>query len=340
MGDSVWKPIPLSYFTTMAIHMFDLSAAKVFGVEEAVILKNIIFWLKKNKANNKHFKDERTWTYNSMAAFAAQFEYFTPKQIRRILDNLVKKGILVTGVYNKVKYDKTKWYAVENESILEHENYDFCKWYEERKSLCPNGQTSRPNRQNKTPKRAKQNAQIGEPIPDSLTYNNTDVYLITNVIKGEEKIGDVAKEFETYGEPEPLKKEKKKTPPSSASTPPRPATLEHQMLEAYAAFMEQKGIPISRNEKGHVKFQPREYKSVKQWADWASGMPNASDTLNDWQQFLEAAWATGDKWLLANFEPNILYSKRTNIVTAIGAKQAKAKELMKSDGFIENLLGW
>ena len=184
------------------------------------------------------------------------------------------------------------------------------------------------------------------------TYKNTidnstnnKIISITNVIDREseknEKIGEAAKEFETYGEPELIsKKEKKKTPPSSASTPPRPANIEYQMLEAYAQFMEQKGIPVSRNEKGHVQFDKRAFKSCKDWAVWASGMPNATDTLNDWQQFLEAAWATGDKWLLANFEPNILYSKRTNIVAAIGSKQAKAKELMKSDGFIENLLGW
>lgn len=162
-----------------------------------------------------------------------------------------------------------------------------------------------------------------------------------NEFSAGEKIGDVANEFETYGEPEPIsKKEKKKTPPSSAGTPPRPTNIEYQMLEAYAQFMEQKGIPVSRNEKGHVQFDKRAFKSCKEWAVWASGMPNATDTLNDWQQFLEAAWSTGDKWLLANFEPNILYTKRTNIVTAIGSKQAKAKELMKSDGFIENLLGW
>lgn len=180
---------------------------------------------------------------------------------------------------------------------------------------------------------------ITETTPEITSKNISYTFSENEFSEGE--IGEVAKEFETYGEPSPLiQKEKKKAPPISASTPPRPATLEHQMLETYAAFMEQKGIPVSRSKSGHVQFDKRAYKSMKDWAAWAEGMPNATDTLTDWQQFLEAAWATGDKWLLVNFEPNILYSKRTNIVTAIGAKQAKAAEALKSDGFIEKLLGW
>ncbi|NBW22436.1 MAG: hypothetical protein EBR82_82255, partial [Caulobacteraceae bacterium] len=201
------------------VHSFKLSAAKAFGVEEAIMLNNLIFWVKKNQTNGRHFNDGRTWTYNTLEAFTLQFEYWTLKQIRRILDNLEKSGVIVTGRYNKKGYDKTKWYALFSEDMTADE-FDFYEWA---KSHCPNGQTNCPNGQKKLPKRANQNAQTGSPIPDTLPDSISDVSFSNE--KGfreieRENIGDVAAEFEAFGEPAPLKAQKKQTPPKLRGTPP------------------------------------------------------------------------------------------------------------------------
>lgn len=53
----------------MKPHSFNPLLAKEVGIECAILLYNIEFWIEKNKANNKHFYEGRYWTYNSTKAF-------------------------------------------------------------------------------------------------------------------------------------------------------------------------------------------------------------------------------------------------------------------------------
>ena len=96
-------------------HCFIVSDAILYGIEEAILLHNIKFWVRDNKANSKNFYDGRTWTYNSAKAFSKIFPYWTTRKISRLLDSLEKKGAIVSGNYNKAKYDRTKWYALSQE---------------------------------------------------------------------------------------------------------------------------------------------------------------------------------------------------------------------------------
>lgn len=96
-------------------HSFLIEDAKKYGVECAVLLKNIRFWLDKNIANSKHIKEERVWTYNSAKAFKELFPYLTERQIRIRLEKLEAAGILITGNFNEKNYDNTKWYSVKEE---------------------------------------------------------------------------------------------------------------------------------------------------------------------------------------------------------------------------------
>ena len=107
-------------------HSFNIKIAKRFGQEGAVIIENIYFWLEKNKANNKHFHDGKYWTYNSTRAFAVLFPYWTSRQIERILKGLESNGAILAGNYNKIGYDRTKWYSITSmvESIYTYGGMD------------------------------------------------------------------------------------------------------------------------------------------------------------------------------------------------------------------------
>ena len=59
-------------FTKMQ-HSFDVAEATKYGIEKAVILNNLRFWLEKNKANNINSGDGYYWTYNSASAYAKRF---------------------------------------------------------------------------------------------------------------------------------------------------------------------------------------------------------------------------------------------------------------------------
>lgn len=99
-------------------HHFHTEIAIKYGVEEAVIIYNLAYWLTHNKANNKNFYDGYYWTYNSARAFEELFPYFNSKKISRLLNKLEEVGAIKSGNYNKVAYDRTKWYAISDEELI------------------------------------------------------------------------------------------------------------------------------------------------------------------------------------------------------------------------------
>lgn len=105
-------------------HSFDIKDAEAYGVNCAVILYNIRFWVAKNKANDKHNYDGKYWTYNSIKAFHELFPYLTEKQIRTALDKLVEVGVVQKGNYNENPYDRTSWYSTEVKCTRQKEEKD------------------------------------------------------------------------------------------------------------------------------------------------------------------------------------------------------------------------
>ena len=93
-------------------YSFNIEIAEKYGVNEAIMLNNFMFWIKKNIANGTNNFDDNWWTFNSARAFKDLFPFWSESQIRRILKSLIEKGILIEGNYNKVAYDRTKWYAI------------------------------------------------------------------------------------------------------------------------------------------------------------------------------------------------------------------------------------
>lgn len=92
-------------------HHFNIKLAEEFGILEAVLINHIYYWVEHNAANNKNFYDGCYWTYNSIKAFAELFPYANERQIKYALKKLQEIGIIKTGNYNKVAYDRTLWYA-------------------------------------------------------------------------------------------------------------------------------------------------------------------------------------------------------------------------------------
>jgi uncharacterized phage protein (TIGR02220 family) len=134
-------------------HSFNVDIAKKYGVELAIILENMQWWIAKNKANKKHFYQGSYWTYNSVKAFSELFPYWSIHQIGRFLRRLEDEGLITSKNFNKAGYDKTKWYTVNDSLILQNCNIECAELHN---PLCENAQ----------------------PIPDI----NTDIN--TNSIKG------------------------------------------------------------------------------------------------------------------------------------------------------------
>lgn len=166
-------------------HLFDVELAEAYGMDVAVFIENLAFWIVKNQANKEHLHDGRYWTYNTLDAFTTIFPYFTKKQIRRIIDKSLSFDLIVKGNYNQIGYDRTIWYSLSDKG---HAIFDLC--------LCPDGPIQ-------MPKRAHQNVQTGTPIPDINTDNKP---YIKDKIKAQPK-KQVAVVSDPYIDPYVLKPE-------------------------------------------------------------------------------------------------------------------------------------
>jgi hypothetical protein len=93
-------------------HSFDIEIAAKYGINAAILLENIGFWVKQNEANNKNCYDGCYWTFNSWRAYAEMFPYLTQRQIQYALQKLVDEELIKTGNFNKAAYDRTKWYTL------------------------------------------------------------------------------------------------------------------------------------------------------------------------------------------------------------------------------------
>ena len=111
--------------------------AKKYGVNSAIFIRNLYYWISKNACNGKHYYDGRYWAYNSIEAFAKNLDFWSEGQIRRIIDNLKKAGVLLVGNFNDHKYDRTVWYSLSDE-IFEFYGENLPQTPE--KSMCRNRQ--------------------------------------------------------------------------------------------------------------------------------------------------------------------------------------------------------
>ena len=92
--------------------MFDPSCALTLGVEKAILLHNMMFWISKNSANKRHLYEGRYWMYNTADAFHSMHPYWHSRKISRMLYQLEEDGWIISGNYNGTNYDRTKWYAI------------------------------------------------------------------------------------------------------------------------------------------------------------------------------------------------------------------------------------
>lgn len=97
------------------IHAFDDEVALIVGVKGAILLNHLAWWVRKNEASGINFHDGYYWTYNTSDAYSKIFPFFSADVIRKELKNLEKAGYILSGCYNKLAMDRTKWYTLTDE---------------------------------------------------------------------------------------------------------------------------------------------------------------------------------------------------------------------------------
>lgn len=100
------------------IHSFNINIAQQYGINCAILLQNIFYWVNENKAkaSEKHFHNEHYWTYNSIKQFSEQFPYISSRQIRSALEILEQNNLILIDNFNTT-CSRTLWYTVTDKAI-------------------------------------------------------------------------------------------------------------------------------------------------------------------------------------------------------------------------------
>lgn len=108
-------------------------SANVLGLNEAIVVQQIHYWLNINEKAKINVYNGHIWTYNTYDVWQKEnFTFWSVKTIQRIFDKLVKLGIVIKGNYNKKKYDRTLWVTLDynklEELLVEYENINKDKY--------------------------------------------------------------------------------------------------------------------------------------------------------------------------------------------------------------------
>lgn len=98
---------------------FSGELAQKYGLDEAIILHHLAYWVQKNTIDGRNIHDGRVWTFNTQSALSQWFGWWSRRQIQRILKSLEDQGAIIKGSYNTRPMDRTLWYSVADE-VLEH----------------------------------------------------------------------------------------------------------------------------------------------------------------------------------------------------------------------------
>lgn len=100
------------------------SLAMEIGLNEAIVLQQIHYWIEIEKKSSKkevvekHFKNGRWWIYNTYDQWQEQFPFWCLRTIKSIFKRLESMDLLICGNFNKFGYDRTRWYTI-NYDVLE-----------------------------------------------------------------------------------------------------------------------------------------------------------------------------------------------------------------------------
>lgn len=201
--------------TRTNILCFAPELAAVIGLNEAIVLQQIHYWTGINKAQNVNFHDGHYWVFQTYKEWNEQFPFWSERTIERIFHSLETKGYIITGCYNRMKYDRTKWYTIPYDTLTD----SIIRFLSHTVSFSANIETERTD----TSRQDEQgdSDRITSPIQENNKKNNKDENGLSPTLSSDnsfykddktELISDFIRLYYTYyavtkGEPHPRLKE-------------------------------------------------------------------------------------------------------------------------------------
>lgn len=98
--------------------LVDRVLAEKIGLNEAIVIQQLHYWIMQNKRQNKNYFEGKYWTFNTLKKWHLDTFYFwSLDTVKRTFKKLEEEGVLIVGNYNKKGYDRTKWYTINYEKL-------------------------------------------------------------------------------------------------------------------------------------------------------------------------------------------------------------------------------
>lgn len=98
---------------------FDAALAQKIGLNEAIVLSQIRYWVDRNREADRNYHDGKYWVYNTFEQWQEQFPWWSVRTLKSVFKSLENNGYIVAGHYNQKGYDRTKWYTLSEEMTSE-----------------------------------------------------------------------------------------------------------------------------------------------------------------------------------------------------------------------------
>src|SRR5579859_7740952 len=94
--------------------VFNAKLAKLIGLNEAIMLRQIHYWISHPASQ---VREGKRWHYDTYEGWQSQFEFWSVRTIQRIAMTLEELGLVEVGHFNENKTDRTKWYTINYERL-------------------------------------------------------------------------------------------------------------------------------------------------------------------------------------------------------------------------------
>lgn len=173
----------MSKMKTPRVIKFDPSLAQAIGLNEAILVSQVEYWLGR-KAKNDNFKTDKNgvkWTYNTYEEWCVNFPFWSLRTVRRVIENVEKLGILKSKLKGRGTHARSKWYAIDNDKLrtylpeVEHGQVDqvnIGSGQNDQFNGGSNGQIGQLNQANT--KNTKNKDYLGAPLPNTGSSSSVE----------------------------------------------------------------------------------------------------------------------------------------------------------------------
>lgn len=95
------------------------SLAKAIGVNEAIVVQQVHYWLQENEKNKRNYINGRYWTYNNVSEWQRQFSFWSYDGVKKILARLKAMRVLDAERLSSDKRDRTLYYTINYQRLEE-----------------------------------------------------------------------------------------------------------------------------------------------------------------------------------------------------------------------------